>query len=75
MYIYIIYVDTYFFILYILYTCLTFRESGLVGSGIRLRIGSIPVQTPVDTQPGLGTQPHHEAPGDAQAEQVPISSD
>ena len=75
MYIYIIYIDKFCFIVYILYTCLTFGESGLVGSGIRLRIGSIPVQTPVDARPGLGTQPHDEAPGDPQAEQVSISSD
>ena len=75
MYIYILYIDIFFFILYILYTCLTFGESGIVGSGIRTRIGRIPVQTPVDALPGLGTQPHDEAPGDPQAEQVSISSD
>ena len=41
-----------------------FGESGLVGQGIVLRTGRFPVQTPVGAWPGLGTQPHYEAPGD-----------
>ena len=39
-------------------------ESGLVGQGVVVRIGRFPVQTPLGARPGLGTQSHHEAPGD-----------
>ena len=33
-------------------------------------MGMFPVQTPLGAQPGLGTQPCYEAPGDLQAELV-----
>ena len=39
-------------------------ESGLVGSYVVIRIGRFPVQTPLGTRPGLGTQLCGEAPGD-----------
>ena len=38
-------------------------EGDLVGQGVVIRIGRFPVQTPLGTQPGLGTQPRCEAPG------------
>ena len=34
------------------------------------RIGRFPVQTPLGARPGLGTQPHYEAPGDLRIELV-----
>ena len=37
------------------------EESRLVGCGIVVRIGRLPVQSPLDAQPGLGTQPRHKA--------------
>ena len=43
--------------------------------GISVRIGRFPVQTPVDAQLGLGTQPCYEAPGDLQVEIVSKFSD
>lgn len=43
-------------------------ESSLVGKGIRMRIGRLPVQTPLGTRPGFGTQPSYKAPGDFQVE-------
>ena len=39
-------------------------ESGLVGSYVVIRIGRFPVQTPLGTRPGLGTQLCGEAPSD-----------
>ena len=39
-------------------------ESGLVGSYVVIRIGRFPLQTPLGTRPGLGTQLCGEAPGD-----------
>ena len=47
-----------------------FRESGLVGSGVVVRIGRFLVQTPLGARPGIGTQPRYEAPGDLQVENV-----
>ena len=38
-------------------------ESGIVGWDVAIRIGKFPIQTPLDARPGLGTQPHYEAPG------------
>ena len=43
-------------------------ESSLVGKGIRMRIGRLPVQTPLGAWPGLGTQSHYKAPGDLRVE-------
>ena len=37
-----------------------------MGSGIGSKIGKFLVQTPLGAWPGLGTQPHYEAPGDLQ---------
>ena len=51
------------------------EESGLVGLGIVIRIGRFPVQTPLGTRPGLGTQPRYEAPGDLRVEYVQTRSD
>ena len=42
------------------------QTSGLVGQGVVIRIGRLPVQTPLGARPGLGTQPRHKAPGDLQ---------
>ena len=39
-------------------------ESGLVGSYVVIRIGRFPLQTPLGTRPGLGTQLCGKAPGD-----------
>ena len=36
--------------------------------GVVIRIRKVPVQTPLGTPPGLGTQPRYEAPGDLQVE-------
>ena len=47
-----------------------FRESGLVGSGVVVRIGRFLVQTPLGARPGIGTQPRYEAPGDLRVENV-----
>ena len=38
-----------------------FPDNGLMGWGIRLRIGRFLVQTPLGTQPGLWTQPCNKA--------------
>ena len=35
-----------------------------------VRIRGFPVQTPLGARPSLGTQPHYEAPGDLQVENV-----
>lgn len=50
-------------------------ESGLVDLGVRFRIGMIPVQTPLGTRSGLGTQPHYKTSGDLRVEQVSIRRD
>ena len=39
-------------------------ESGLVGKGIAIRTKRSPVQSPLDAQLNLGTQPHYEVPSD-----------
>ena len=41
-------------------------------SGLRLcyQNRKVPVQTPLGARPGLGTQPHHETPGDLRVEFV-----
>ena len=41
-----------------------------MGSGNVIRIKRFPVQIPLDTWPGLGTQPHFGAPGDLQVKIV-----
>ena len=46
------------------------EESGVVFYDVVIRSGRFPVQTPVGTQPGLGTQCYYEAPGDLQVEIV-----
>ena len=38
--------------------------------GISIKIRRFPVQNPLGACPGLGTQPHYEAPGDLQVEIV-----
>ena len=41
-----------------------FRESGLVGSGVVIRIARFLVQVPLGAWPGSGSQPSYRAPGD-----------
>ena len=43
-------------------------ESGLVSWGITIRIGRFPVQTLLDTQPGLGSRACYKATSDHQVE-------
>ena len=51
-------------------TSVTLQESGLVGEGIVIRIGSFLVKFPLGTWSGLGTQPLHNASGDLLVENV-----
>ena len=44
------------------------RESGLVGSGVTLRIRRVPVQAELGAQPGFESQPRYVVPGDLKVE-------
>ena len=57
-------------LIFVLISVEYFRESGLVGSGVVVRIGRFLVQTPLGARPGIGTQPRYEAPGDLRVENV-----
>ena len=51
-------------IIHILHNISISGESGLVGSGVEMRIRRFLVQTPLGASLGLRTHPRYEAPGD-----------